>query len=56
MPKKKPGMTPEEQSERFKKEVQRLVDAGELNRIEAEAKLDALVTKRAVRSVKDESE
>jgi len=28
MPKKKPGMTPEEQSERFKKEVQRLVDAG----------------------------
>jgi polyhydroxyalkanoate synthesis regulator phasin len=43
MPKKKPGMTPEEQSERFKSEVERLIAAGELNPTDADAALDGLV-------------
>lgn len=43
MPKKKPGMTPEEQSEAFKREAQRLIDAGKLNPTEAEDALDRLV-------------
>jgi hypothetical protein len=43
MPKKKPGMTPEEQSEAFKREAQRLIDAGELNPTAAEAAVDRLV-------------
>jgi hypothetical protein len=46
MPKKKSPETPEEQSERFKREAQRLIDAGELNPTEANAALDGLV-KRA---------
>jgi hypothetical protein len=45
MPKKKPGMTPEEQSERFKTDAQKLIDAGELSPIEADAALDSLVRK-----------
>jgi len=47
MPKKKPGMTPEEQSEEFKREAQKLIDAGELNPIEAAAAFE-----RALRGVK----
>jgi hypothetical protein len=43
MPKKKPGMTPEEQSEAFKREAQRLIDAGELSPTDADAALDGLV-------------
>jgi hypothetical protein len=43
MPKKKPGMTPEEQSEAFKREAQRLIDAGELNPIEADRLLEKAV-------------
>lgn len=43
MPKKKPGMTPEEQSEAFKREVQKLIDAGELNLTEADRVLDSFV-------------
>jgi hypothetical protein len=35
-PKKKPGMTPEEQSEKFKREAQSLIDAGDLNPAEAD--------------------
>jgi hypothetical protein len=31
MPKKKPGMSPEEQSESFRAKVRELIDAGELN-------------------------
>ena len=42
MPKKKPGMTPEEQSERFKRDAQRLIDAGELNPTEADEMVDSL--------------
>ncbi|MEO5493776.1 MAG: hypothetical protein ABIR08_07090 [Sphingomonas sp.] len=40
MPKKKPGMTPEEQSEAFKHEAQKLIDAGELNPTDGEKALD----------------
>jgi hypothetical protein len=43
MPKRKPGMTPEEQRERFKAEVQRLIDAGELNPTEADAAFERAV-------------
>jgi hypothetical protein len=43
MPKKKPGMTPEEQSQRFKADAQRLIDAGELNPAAADKTLDGLV-------------
>jgi polyhydroxyalkanoate synthesis regulator phasin len=44
MPKRKePPLSPQEQSERFRKEAQRLIDAGELNPTEADAALDALV-------------
>lgn len=45
MPRKKPGMTPEEQSEAFKREAQRRIDAGELSPTEADAALDALIRK-----------
>jgi hypothetical protein len=50
MPRKKPGMTPEEQSEAFKREAQRLIDVGELNPTDAEAAVDKVV--RASRSPK----
>lgn len=44
MPTKKHKETPEEQSERFKREAQRLIDAGELNPTDAEAALSRLVS------------
>ncbi|MGZ2412108.1 hypothetical protein ACUXST_001529 [Sphingomonas sp. F9_3S_D5_B_2] len=44
-----PRMTPEEQSEAFKQEAQRRIDAGELNPTDADAAMDALVRK----SIKD---
>lgn len=43
MPKKKNLETQKEQSARFKRDAQRLIEAGELNPIEADAALDALV-------------
>ena len=43
MPRKKHKETPEEQAARFREEVQKLVDAGELNPTEAEKALDRLV-------------
>ncbi|HEX8056233.1 MAG TPA: hypothetical protein VF481_06210 [Novosphingobium sp.] len=43
MPKKKHKETPEEQSERFRAEVERMIDAGELNATEADEALDRLV-------------
>ncbi len=43
MPKKKNPETPEEQAERFRREAQKLVDAGSLNPIEGESGLDAFV-------------
>lgn len=47
MPKKKHKETPEEQSARFKAEVERLVAAGELDPTEAEGALDTLVRLRS---------
>jgi hypothetical protein len=43
MPKKKPGMSPEEQSESFRAKVRELIDAGELNPTDA----DGLVKRAA---------
>ncbi|ETI64426.1 hypothetical protein C100_07785 [Sphingobium sp. C100] len=45
MQEKKHQETPEEQSERFRKEAQRLIDAGELNPTEAAEKLDRITRK-----------
>lgn len=45
MPKKKPGMTPEAQSQSFNDTVKRMIDGGELNPIDADTALDKLVTK-----------
>ena len=47
MPKKKRQETQEEQSARFKREAQKLIDAGELNPTEADAALDKLVRRFA---------
>lgn len=47
MPKKQNPETPEEQSERFRREAQKLIDAGELSPTEAEAALDKLVRQRS---------
>lgn len=49
MPKKKPGMTPEQQSESFKAKVRELIDAGELDPTGADAAFERtikLATKR----------
>lgn len=43
MPKKAKTETPKEQSERFKKEAQKLIDAGELSPTDAEKVLDGLI-------------
>lgn len=43
MPKKQQKETQAEQSARFKAEVQKLIDAGELSHTEAEDALDKLV-------------
>lgn len=45
MPKKKLKETQEEQSARFRAEVERMIADGELNPTEAEGALDALVKK-----------
>ena len=42
MPKKQPGMTPEEQSQSFRDTVQRMIDAGELNPTEADKAFERL--------------
>jgi len=43
MPKKKNPESPEDQAKRFMEEVQRRIDAGELNPTEADTALDKLV-------------
>jgi polyhydroxyalkanoate synthesis regulator phasin len=43
MPKKAKPESQAEQSERFKRDVQKLIDAGELNPTEADQALDNLV-------------
>lgn len=45
MPKKKNPETPEEQAERFRREAEKLVAAGELEPVEADKTLDRLVRK-----------
>jgi hypothetical protein len=52
MPKKKHNETPEEQSARFRAEVERMIAAGELSPADAENALDALVRRGAVRPEK----
>jgi hypothetical protein len=47
MPKKKNPQTAEEQAARFRREAQKLVDAGTLNPTEGESALDAFVRSRA---------
>lgn len=52
MPKKKNPESQAEQSERFKRDAQRLIDAGELNPTDAEAAVDRLVRKSRTPPVK----
>lgn len=47
MPKKATQESPAEQSARFKREAQKLIDAGELNPTDADAAMDRLVRKGA---------
>lgn len=49
MPKKKNHETQAEQSERFKKAVRDLIDAGELNPTDADETIEALLAKGAAR-------
>lgn len=44
MPKKKGLESPEQQAERFKRAVQAMVDAGELNPAEADAAFDRVMS------------
>jgi polyhydroxyalkanoate synthesis regulator phasin len=44
MPKKQNAESQKEQSERFKREAQKLIDAGELNPTEADEKVERLLT------------
>ena len=46
MPKKKNAESQAEQSERFRAEVARLIEAGELNATEADKALDRMVRER----------
>lgn len=43
MPKKQKTETSEEQAARFRAEVERMIAAGELNPIEADARFDSLI-------------
>jgi hypothetical protein len=43
MPKKKPGMTPEEQSEAFREKVRDMIAAGDLNPTEADERFESLM-------------
>ena len=47
MPKKKNVLSPKDQSERFEREVERLIAAGELSPTEANHALDSLVRSAA---------
>ncbi|MGI8705836.1 MAG: hypothetical protein ACR2JJ_08610 [Sphingomicrobium sp.] len=49
MPKKKPGMTPEQQKEAFRAKVREMIDAGELNPTEADRAMDELVRRAATK-------
>jgi hypothetical protein len=45
MPKKKPGMTPAQQSTAFREKVRELIDAGELDPTEADARFERIVAR-----------
>lgn len=45
MPKKNPGMTPEEQSQSFRDVVRRMTDAGELNPTDADTAMERVMAK-----------
>ena len=47
MPKKAKPESQAEQSERFQKDAQKLIDAGELNPTEAERMVDEIVRRRS---------
>ena len=47
MPKRKVKVSPKLQAEQFEREVQKLIDAGELSPTDADAALDALVRRGA---------
>lgn len=47
MPKKSKSESAEEQSERFKRDAQAMIDAGELSPTDADAALDKLVRNQA---------
>ncbi len=49
MPKKKVELTPEQQSELFRKVVRELVDAGELNPTDADAAFERLLPRVGAR-------
>jgi hypothetical protein len=49
MPKKKRTETPNEQAARFRAEVERMIEAGELNPTEADEALDKLVRRRTAK-------
>jgi polyhydroxyalkanoate synthesis regulator phasin len=51
--KKDKAESQEAQSERFRKAVRDLVDAGELNSIEADERLEALIVKERMRGSSD---
>lgn len=51
MPKRKKNESPEEQSARFRAEVARMIEAGELSPTEAEEALDRLVGASSARRV-----
>lgn len=51
MPKKQTAESQNEQSERFKREAQKLIDAGELNPIDAAEALERLVTRERLGQV-----
>lgn len=53
MPKQKRKETQAEQSARFKAEVQKLIDAGELSPTEAADRLDRIITQRSSRQTQD---
>lgn len=55
MPKKKPGMTPEQQSEAFREKVRELIDAGELDPTEAAERFDRAVSGAKTQKVDPDS-
>jgi hypothetical protein len=55
MPKKQKQESQQEQSERFRKAVQDLIDAGELNPAEAEERLELAVSRAAQRMNRESS-